>query len=171
MPIFDAVILIILGGFVLFGLWFGFIHAFGALVGTIAGAFLASRMYEPVAQWLHGAAGGSLNLWRVLVFLFLFVIINRLVGLLFWVIEKAFRFLTIIPFLRTIDRLLGAVLGFIEGVLVLGLTLYFASRFPFAGVADYVTGSAVARWLIGAAGLLVPLIPEAIRAVRGAISR
>ncbi len=166
MPLVDGVIIILLAGFVLFGLWFGFIHALGALIGTIGGAFVAARMFEPIAQWLHGLVGGSLNLERVMVFLLIFVLVDRLIGLAFWFVEKMFKFLTIIPFLRTIDRLLGGVLGFIEGVLVLGMTLYFASRFPFAPLGDYIASSGVAHWLIGAAGVLVPLIPAAIRILR-----
>lgn len=166
MPLVDGAILILLGGFVLFGLWFGFIHALGALVGTVGGAFMAARLFEPIAQWFHGLAGGSLNLERVMAFLLVFIIVDRLIGLAFWFIEKVFKFLTIIPFLKTIDRLLGGLLGFVEGVLVIGLTLYFASRFPFPPVGEYVAGSGIAHWLINAASVLVPLIPEAIRVLR-----
>ncbi len=170
MALVDIIIIVLLGGFVLFGLWFGFIHAFGALIGTIAGAFIASRMYEGAAQWVHALIGGSLNLERVIAFLLIFIVVDRLVGLAFFVVEKIFKFLTIIPFLRTIDRLLGGVLGFVEGVLVLGTTLYFASRFPFASIGGYIESSSLAHWLINAAGVLIPLIPAAIRTLRSSLS-
>lgn len=166
MPLVDGAIIILLGGFVLFGLWFGFIHALGALIGTIGGAFVAARLFEPIAQWSHGLVGGSLNLERVVAFLLVFVLVDRLIGLAFWFLEKIFKFLTIIPFLRTIDRLLGGILGFIEGVLVIGLTLYFASRYPFPPVGEYIAASSVAHWLMNAASVLVPLIPAAIRVLR-----
>lgn len=169
MPLVDGAILILLGGFVLFGLWFGFIHALGALLGTVGGAFVAARLFEPIAQWFHGMAGGSLNLERVMAFLLVFVIVDRLIGLAFWFVERIFRFLTVIPFLRTIDRLLGGLLGFVEGVLVIGLTLYFASRYPFPPVGEYIASSGLAAWLIDSATILVPLIPAAIRALRSTV--
>lgn len=166
MPLVDGAILILLGGFVLFGLWFGFIHTLGALIGTIGGVFVASRLFEPIAQWIHGIAGGSLNFERVVAFLLILTIVDRLIGLAFWFVEKMFNFLTIIPFLKTINRLLGGLLGFVEGVLVIGLTLYFASRYPFPPVGEYIASSGFATWLINAASVLVPLIPAAIRAIR-----
>jgi len=51
MILFDLILLLVLGGFVFYGLWFGLINTLGVLVGTIAGAFLAARWYEPVADW------------------------------------------------------------------------------------------------------------------------
>jgi len=123
MTLFDLILLLILGGFVAYGLWFGLVHTLGVLVGTIAGAFLAARWYDDVASWLGFLFGGRENLAKVICFLILFIIINRLVGLIFWLVDKIFSFLKIIPFLSTINRLLGAVFGFLEGVLVLGLTL------------------------------------------------
>ena len=130
MSLFDLILLLILGGFVMYGLWFGLIHALGALLGTIAGAFLAARWFEPVSNWVGFLFGGHQNLARIICFLILFTIINRLVGLLFWLIDKIFAVVSIIPFLKTINRLFGAIFGFLEGTLVLGLTLFVASRYP-----------------------------------------
>ncbi|MBU1146153.1 CvpA family protein, partial [Patescibacteria group bacterium] len=99
MILFDLILILILGGFVLYGLWFGLINTLGVLVGTIAGAFLAARWYEPVADWAGFLFGGHTNLAKVVCFLILFIIINRLVGLVFWLIDKIFSFFKIIPFL------------------------------------------------------------------------
>jgi len=167
MILFDLILLLILGGFVLYGLWFGIIHTLGVLVGTIAGAFLAARWYEPVAGWTGFLFGGHENLAKVICFLLLFVIINRLVGLLFWLVDKIFSFLKIIPFLSTINRLLGAVFGFLEGVLVLGLTLYVAERYPLG---DWFTTSLVdskiAHYFITVGKILTPLLPEIFKQLK-----
>lgn len=165
MNVYDIILLILVGGFALFGLWFGFIHTVGSLVGTIVGAFAASRLYELFAVWIHNTIGGSLNAERALAFLLLFVIFNRLTGLGFVLIEKTFKFISVIPFLKTIDRLLGAVLGVLEGVLVIGLTLQVAKQFPFAQVLDIINSSAVAATLMRIASLLFPLLPRALREV------
>ncbi|MEK7516515.1 MAG: CvpA family protein [Patescibacteria group bacterium] len=168
MTLFDIILIVILGGFVLFGFWFGLIHTLGALVGTVVGAWAAGHYYDALALWLSGIIGGNLNVLRVIVFVVLFTIVNRLVGLLFFILEKVFKVLTIIPFLKTINRLAGAVLGLAEGVLVLGLSIYIASRYPLG---EWFTGmvlarSSVARYLSGLADVLAPLLPEAVRTLR-----
>ncbi|OGL77720.1 hypothetical protein A3F28_01990 [Candidatus Uhrbacteria bacterium RIFCSPHIGHO2_12_FULL_57_11] len=163
---YDIIILILLGGFVLFGLWFGFIHTIGSLLGTIAGAFLAGRIYEPVALWVNGVVGGSLNVERVIAFLLIFIVINRLVGFAFVIVEQIFKFISVLPFLKTIDRLLGAGLGLLEGVLVLGLTLYVSTRFPFDLALKLLDSSQIARTLLRASQLLIPLLPQALKVIR-----
>lgn len=164
MVLFDLILLLILGGFVLYGLWFGLIHMVGVLVGTVAGAYLAARWYEPASSWLGFLFGGHTNIGRVVCFLLLFILINRLVGLLFWLVDKAFSLLKIIPFLKTINRLLGAVFGFIEGSLVLGLTLFLAEKYPlgdwFAGA---LAESWVANYFIVVGKILMPLLPEVVK--------
>lgn len=167
MILFDLILLLILGGFVLYGLWFGIIHTLGVLVGTIAGAFLAARWYESVASWASFLFGGHENLAKVVCFLLLFVIINRLVGLVFWLVDKIFSFLKIIPFLSTINRLVGAVFGFLEGTLVLGLTLYVAERYPLGDwFINSLADSKIADYFITVGKILMPLLPEVVKQLK-----
>src|SRR3989338_3665912 len=170
MNLFDVILLIALGGFVLYGFWFGIIHSLGVLVGTIVGAFLAGQYYDEVARWIQGLVGGSLGVWNVVIFLLIFALGNRFVGFLFWLIERVFNVLTVIPFLKTINRLAGAILGLVEGVLVIGLTLYVAERYP-VGVwfLKFFPPSIVAKECIRVANILVPLLPEALRALKSLI--
>ncbi|KPJ84693.1 hypothetical protein AMJ57_05705 [Parcubacteria bacterium SG8_24] len=167
MNIVDIILLISLGGFVLAGLWFGVIHMIGTLVGLVVSALVSSRLYEPVAQFLAPFIGDNVNLARVIAFFALFIIINRLVGLIFLLIEKIFKIVAIIPFLKTFNRLLGAVLGLLEGTLVLGLLVHFAAKFPFSeAVTGALQGSSVARALNLIGMLLAPLLPKAVRALK-----
>ena len=165
MSFVDIVLLIILGGFTLFGLWFGAIHTFGALLGTIAGAFVAGHKFAVIALFFQEKFGGSLPVWKVVAFLLIFTIINRLIGLLFYILEKIFHLLAIIPFLKTINRLAGAILGLIEGALIIGLTLHIAGVIPLASwfTAKILIPSEVAQYLLGTARVLLPLIPETLR--------
>ena len=163
----DIILLIILGGFTLFGLWFGFLHAIGSLVGTVVGAFVASHYYEPIANWTLSITGGNPNIVKFIIFLILFIIANRLVGFIFWLVEKVFSVLKIIPFLGTINRLLGGLLGLFEGVLVVGLTLFFISKFPLS---EWLTGSmlksGLASYLIKISSILWPLLPAALKQIQ-----
>jgi uncharacterized membrane protein required for colicin V production len=160
----DITLLVGLGGFVLYGLWFGVIHMVGAFAGIIIGAVAAGRFYEGVGSWIAPFVNGNVNLAKVIAFVLTFILINRLVGLAFWVVEKIFKIISVIPFLKTFNRLLGAALGLFEGTLVLGLVVYFASRFPVSAVADaLLKDSQVAQALYPIGAMLAPLLPQAVR--------
>ncbi|MBI4457481.1 CvpA family protein [Candidatus Uhrbacteria bacterium] len=166
----DSIILIVLGGFVLAGFWFGFIHMLGGMIGYVLGAVLAGRFYEPFstlfAPWLWGNA----NLARIVAFFVIFVFVNRLIGVAVFFLDKALNLVGIIPFVKTFNRLLGAGLGLIEGTLVIGLAVYFAGKFPvsqqFAG--DLGT-SVLAKGVNAIGSLLAPLLPAAIQMMQSAL--
>ncbi|MEA3249475.1 MAG: CvpA family protein [Patescibacteria group bacterium] len=167
MTIIDVTLLIALGGFVLAGLWFGIIHMIGSVVGLVLGAFLAGRFYGQVADLLIPFVGGNENLAKIIAFIALFVLVTRLVGLAFHVVEKIFKFIAVLPFLKTFNRLLGAALGLLEGTLVIGLVVYFAGKFPISSVfAALLADSQVARALNSVGKLLAPLLPAAVRIMR-----
>ncbi|MEK7213278.1 MAG: CvpA family protein [Patescibacteria group bacterium] len=170
MSIFDLILVFIIGAFGLFGLWFGLIHTLGSVLGTVFGAYLASRYYEPVAGWLIHVTGWSENFSRVLVFIIAFVIINRLVGLAFWLVDKVLSIITRLPFISSLNRILGLVLGLFEGALTLGLIFYFIERFPLSDkIMTYAAGSVVLPIVVPLAGVLVPLLPEALRMLKSTV--
>ncbi len=170
MSIFDISLLIIIGGFALFGLWFGLIRTLGSLVGTVVGVFVAGRFYESLANWIINLTGWSQNYVKVIVFVASFLIITRLVGFVFWLIEKVFSIFTKLPFLHGLDKILGMVLGAIEGVVIVGVSLFFIARFPISAVfMNGLAGSQVAPPLVKIASILVPLFPEALRMLRSTV--
>ena len=65
MGLSDIILLIIIAGFAMFGFWFGLIHTLGSLLGTVFGAYLASRYYEPMADWLINITGWGENISKV----------------------------------------------------------------------------------------------------------
>ncbi|MBI4133160.1 CvpA family protein [Candidatus Uhrbacteria bacterium] len=164
MPTVDVVLLLILMGFVLYGFWFGFIHALGGLVGVVLGTLFASRLYEPVAHWLAPLFDAHPNTVRILAFSIAFILINRVVGFGFWVLERIFRIIAIIPFLKTINRLAGALFGFLEGAFVLGGILFILARFPIDVPWErQLQESNLAHQLVRAYSVMTPLLPQALR--------
>jgi len=169
MTIFDVILLLILFGFIMFGIWFGLIHTFGAIVGTFAGAFFAGLWYNQLAYWLESLFGYP-NLMKIFAFVFIFLLVNRLIGFGFYVLDRLFNFLKVVPFLKTINRLLGGILGFFEGLLVIGLSLFIIARFP---VSDWFTGvlqvSNLAPWFINMTKVLQLMLPELLKQLQSVI--
>ena len=171
MQIIDVILTIILFGFVFYGLFFVLIKTLGSLVGVVVGAFIASHFYIIVFGWAENLFFGYNNLGKVICFMVLFAISNRLICLIFALLDKTFHIISIIPFLKTINRLAGAILGFIEGGLVLGLILYVVARYSFIGhwIGDWLAGSQLAPFLLKFANILLPLLPEVLKKIQGII--
>jgi len=172
MPIsyFDLALLLIIGGFSLFGLWFGFVHTLGSLLGSVAGVYLASHYYEPIANWLIKTTGWGENFSKVIIFIIVFFIINRLIGLAFWLVDKFLSFFTNLPFIHSIDRLFGLIFGFLEGSIVLGIAFYFIGKFPLGDkFMSWVIDSKVVPHLVKLAAILWPFLPEALKMIQTSI--
>ncbi len=164
----DVLLYVILFGFALFGWWMGVIHAIGSLVGVVAGAFAASHYNQQATDWFLSHVNFPEGVAHVIVFFLTFFLVNRAVGFVFWIIDKSLDFARFVPFIKSVNRMLGAIFGFVEGVLVLGLGIAYLSAFPFgAGVAEFFADSTVAPWLVDSARLLYPLFPEAWDKVQG----
>jgi len=156
----DLILVIIIGAFVFYGAFFGFIHSLGSLIGAIIAAIVASRIIDPIFDWL-GFIFGNGTWGRIILFIIIFLIITKLVGLIFTIFEKMF---SIIPFGKSLDRLLGLVFGFLEGVIVVGVVLYFALQYlPEEGVRSALEMSAVSDYLLMVANNIQVLLPEALR--------
>lgn len=169
MAIIDLIILGILGVFVLSGFWFGAIHMIGAVIGVIIGTIAAGRYNDPVADWLTPLFNGNANLAIVIATFLVFVIVVRLVALAVFLLDKVFKFIAIIPFVKTFNRLLGAGLALIEGSAALGLAFYFASKFPVGGLLEAsMRNSTLFKPLRAIGSVLALLLPEAIRVLKSA---
>jgi len=167
----DVLLLICLSGFVFYGLFFGLIRMTGVFLGTIVGAIVASRLYLSVSSILSPLFFGYENLGKVVVFLLLFSLINKLVGFGFMFVEKVFNLISIIPFLKTINRFAGGVLGFFTGSMTIGLVLYFVSKYA---VLDFFIGtqlvdSKLAPVFLFFNKIILPLLPEVLKKIQSLI--
>lgn len=170
MEFIDIVLLIIIGGFALFGLWFGFVHTLGSLVGTVLGIYLASRFYEPFSTWIIHFTGWGANFSRIIMFTIAFIVINRLVGFGFWILDKVFGLVTHLPFIRSIDRMFGLVFGVIEGTITVGFVIFFIERYPLSpSFMEKLSVSIVAPFAVGVATILWPLLPQALKILKSTV--
>lgn len=170
MELVDIILIIIIAGFAIAGFRFGLIHTIGSLLGTIFSVYIASRYYEPMADWIIRITGWGENFSRFLMFALAFVILGRLVGILFWFLEKFFHLITWLPFVKSLNRILGLIFGAFEGVLIIGIIVYFLERFPFSQrLLEILVQSEIAPWAGGVASILWPLFPEALRLLRSSV--
>lgn len=163
MPLVDILLIAIVGLFVLFGLFFGLVHTLGSLIGTMLGIVLASRLIDPAFEkfgFIFGGGGAA----KVILFVIIFLLVSRLIGVLFWLAERVLGVFAMVPFAKSINRLLGAVFGFVEGVIVVGVVLFFALQYlPNDAVRAALEQSSVATFLIATMSALQVLFPESVR--------
>lgn len=166
MTLFDVVLLLIIGGFGIIGYNLGLVSTIGSIIGAALGLYASSRYYEAAANWLMGITGWTGNFSRVVAFIFLFLVFNRAFGFIFWLIEKFLVIFTELPFIYNINKVLGAILGLFEGVLIVGVSVFFINKFPLWPLfMDQLSRSTVAFYCLGIASILWPLVPDTVLAV------
>ncbi len=159
---FDITIIIILAGFAWYGFFFGLIRVIGNLVGLIIGAFIANKIYLEVFDFVDKFLPGSVAVGKIIVFVLCFTIISRLIGWVFTLLEKAFNLASIIPFLKTANRILGLVFSLLEGVLAIGIAVYILDRHLPSSIplVRWLDVSTLSPYLIKISKILAPLLPE-----------
>lgn len=171
MSYFDIGLLVIMAGFIFNGFSKGLIQLLGQIAGLIIGAFVASHFYLVFYKWGGGLVDWGEGTEKFLSFTILFILVTSLIGFVFTLIEKVFNLISIIPFTKLINRLLGGALGLIEGSLALGLLLYVAARYAWIGglLGTNLVNSTVAPWLIKISNVIVPVLPDTLRALQSII--
>ncbi|OQA36936.1 MAG: Colicin V production protein [Parcubacteria group bacterium ADurb.Bin326] len=163
----DVILILIVFSFVAIGFGLGLIRSIGALIGLVIGTWVAGRYFMPVADWLTPILMGRESLAKILAFILVFFIINRLVVLIFHFLSKGFDVLSFLPFAKTFNRLGGLILGLIEGVLTAGLLVYAISKLApdISFVQNNIASSSVAHFLVSWSWRLIALLPEALRKI------
>ncbi|MBI2551431.1 CvpA family protein [Candidatus Uhrbacteria bacterium] len=153
--ILDIVLLLAFGGFIATGWKFGLIQGLGSMLGAVLGALWSFSLSGGIA---HAFGLGAVG--RVIILLILFLLIAKLIGLLFWAINKFYKLFSFIPLSGTLNHLLGAVLGLLEGILILGVILYYAlTIIPFAAVSDTITHADLGHALQRIGKWIVDVLP------------
>ncbi|MCX6714832.1 MAG: CvpA family protein [Candidatus Uhrbacteria bacterium] len=160
----DIALIIIVGSFVAGGVWYGLFRSLGSLVGTIVAAIFTGSVIDFMTHKFGFLFGGG-EIARVVIYLIVFMIISRLVGLVFWIISKLLGIVLWMPFLKTIDHLLGGLFGFIEGIIVVGFVLLYASHIfsPELMHKLLIDHSAFAKYVLQTVTTLELFLPDIIR--------
>lgn len=166
MTLLDAILLLILASFVFSGFRFGFIHSLGSLLGVAVGAYVATHFSNEIAVWIAAHTSFDIREFgKWVTFLLIFLVTGRLFGILFWFFEKTVGVMVHLPVIHSVNSLLGGILGFLEGILVIGLSLYYAKYLPVPEFIDALKNAALVPWFVKTSNILMPFIPESVRAV------
>ena len=120
---FDVAVVVILALFVLRGFLRGFVGEVAGLVAIVGGLWFAHTYSPLVAQYLTFLTD---PVWRnIAAYVLAFVGVVLVVGLLARLLQKILSF----SFVSWADKLAGAMLGFIKGLVICALLLLVAQRF------------------------------------------
>jgi membrane protein required for colicin V production len=118
---FDYAVLGVIGLSLLWGVFRGFVREVISLAGWIAAAVVASTFATPAAEWLP--SGVSSPVARVAIaFVILFLAVVLAGALLGWLIASLVK----AAGLGLADRVLGAIFGFVRGLLLVLVVVMLA---------------------------------------------
>ncbi|HBR80058.1 MAG: Colicin V production protein [Candidatus Uhrbacteria bacterium GW2011_GWF2_44_350] len=159
MSLIDIILLVLVGVFAVHGLWFGFIRTLGNGVGLIVGSIVASQYTGVAVDYLGFLFAGNTTVAGIVLFLLILIITQRLVGFIFWIVDRLFGFLRWLPFVGFVNKLLGGILGLVEGFVLVGAGVYFSQLMFPAWVSGWFSGSWVVGYINGVTASLAVMMP------------
>ena len=129
------------------GAFRGFVAEFLSMAAIIiagVGAIFLSKNIAPLLQSIWGE-----SVWnQIVAFLILFLVFYLVVKLLEVILHRLFEFLH----LQKLDRVMGFLLGIVEGVLITVIGIFLLSWQPFFEAEEILTKSVLTQ-------LLLPILP------------
>ena len=90
--------------------------------------------------------------------------VNRAIAIIFWIVDKIFHIVAIIPGLKSLNRLLGGLFGLLEGLLFIGIVVYVLSFFPLTdGLAKSVDNSRFSGVMETVGKISDPFLPDNLK--------
>lgn len=163
----DIIAFIILLGFVFNGVNKGFIKLLGRIIALIIGIILASHLYIPIFNFLNSFLSLNESIAKFFIFIITYLVFNRLINWLFVLIEKIYKLVSIIPFTKFINKLLGAILGLAEGLLLLGIIIHLLKSFSLLN--NQIKESILSPILVWFINLILPILPKSIQFLQSMI--
>ncbi len=154
----DIVILILIVIPILIGLKIGIIKAVLSLAGAIVGVILAGRYYVSFAESLAFISEPSLA--KITAFAIILIGVMVIAAVLASLIKKVVS----VVLLGWVNRLGGAIFGFVLGAIFCGALL--AMWVKFLGIGDAVSGSALANLLLDSFPIVLAFLPAEFDSIR-----
>jgi membrane protein required for colicin V production len=161
----DSIILIILGVFLILGLVRGLIKQIGSLIGFFLSLWVASMYFPQVAAYIKPSlsqfpafiAGNVANIAACII---LFYATGFVFGIFITILDKIIRVFRI-PLVKLTNRLGGAIIGILEGALLIGLAIFIIKSFPVSvDLTNALQKSSFAPIIEKATFVLTPFLNE-----------
>ncbi|MCD4705138.1 CvpA family protein [bacterium] len=161
----DLIFIIVLAYFIFKGLRHGFIKSIGGIIGLIIAVYFAGIFYPNMSSWLQEITGFFNEFWaNIIAFLLVFVIINRVFALLVFFIDKIFR----LPLISPINKILGGVFGFLQGLLLITVALTVLTNFSILKVeGSTIEDSKMAPYISKVLDFMNPFLPSSLDEIPG----
>jgi membrane protein required for colicin V production len=153
----DIVIIIVIAIPTILGIRIGIIKASFSLAGLILGVILAGHYYVPLSEQLSALSPG---IAKIVAFAIILVGVWVIAILLSGLVERAVSMML----LGWVNRLVGAVFGFVVGAILCGALL--AVWVKFLGIQSFIVDSALATILLDRFPMVLALLPDEFSAVR-----
>lgn len=153
-------------GFLAGGYASGLIQSAGSIVGLVVGTTLASRWYVPLSGFLDQFVGHQDKIAKIAAYALIVLLVSRVFGIIIAVFLKVFKIFTIVPGLKTLDKLGGTLLGFAEGALILGLSYGVAQNLFGAEFTKLLANSPLTRFVLHVGSILLPFLPKALKEIQ-----
>jgi len=159
----DIIFIIILLFFTFNGLRKGLVKVVGGILGILAGIYFAGLFYLQFSDWLQTItdlfATPEAN---IISFILVFIIANRLFALLILILDK----IVSIPIINSVNKLLGGILGFLQGALIVILIItIFTNLGSFVGADNIINNSQIAPYSERAITLIKPFLPQDLKSI------
>jgi len=154
----DIVITVAIAIPTVIGLRVGIIKAAFSLAGLIAGIILAGYYYIPLSERLSFISPASMA--KIAAFAIILIGVIVIAAVLAWLLRRV----TSIMMLGGVERVGGAILGFVLGALLCGALL--ATYVSFFGETPAINQSNLATILIDCFSTVLPLFPNQFDAIR-----
>ena len=119
MQTIDIIIAVLLAVGLIGGLRDGLVKQVAGLAGLIGGLLLGRAFYLPVGAWLVDIFGMSVQVAQVASFILILVIVPLLFSLVGWLVSKLLSAIC----LGWMNRLLGALVGVLKYLLLVGIVV------------------------------------------------
>jgi membrane protein required for colicin V production len=156
MTLFDYFVIAIVGISLLLGLMRGAVKEVFSLASWIIAFFVAKLFSVPFAKMLESAVGNSsLRLLTAFIILFIFALI--VMGLISLLIASAVKKIGLGP----LDRLLGAVIGFLRGAVIMLILVVLGGMTALPQQNDW-RNALTSGWFEMLARSVKPWLPDAM---------
>jgi len=166
LSLLDLLLIVIIGGSVVFGFLAGFARAGVSFLAAIAGVLFGFWFYGIPADFIHRYVGSQTfsNIFGFLVVFFVCVLMGALIGKL---LAKLLKWTG----LSWLDRMMGAGFGLVRGVVAAVAFVSILLAFTPRPIPNWMTGSLLLPYAIDASNMVATLAPRALKnSVRETVS-